>query len=228
MKELHSCIIECITHTHTQETRALKQQPRTATSSSKILAGHRHTRLHHGHGGIVYPTEPRSLLTFCHLDLDPFAVTHAALTHHHRSRSDQNFCLNLATPSLLPPFEHLSPLNICRCIFQTCPLSNILFLLLSLLHAITITISPTVYPTVKPRFDKSCSRLGGGGRKGCTTPRRVREEMEGRFLRPGSGLLRSSLPSPLPPVRNVREITPGDHGIHGSERWSWKKKVRER
>lgn len=35
-------------------------------------------------------------------------------------------------------------------------------LLLSLLHAITITISPTVYPTVKPRFDKSCSRLGGG------------------------------------------------------------------
>lgn len=166
MKELHSCIIECITHTHTQETWALKQQPRTATSSSKILAGHRHTRLHHGHGGIVYPTEPRSLLTFCHLDLDPFAVTHAALTHHHRSRSDQNFCLNLATPSLLPPFEHLSPLNICRCIFQTCPLSNILFLLLSLLHAITITISPTVYPTVKPRFDKSCSRLGGGEGRG--------------------------------------------------------------
>lgn len=124
MKELHSCIIECITHTHTQETRALKQQPRTATSSSKILAGHRHTRLHHGHGGIVYPTEPRSLLTFCHLDLDPFAVTHAALTHHHRSRSDQNFCLNLATPSLSPPFERLSPLNICRCIFQTCPPSN--------------------------------------------------------------------------------------------------------
>lgn len=153
------------THTHTQETRALKQQPRTATSSSKILAGHRHTRLHHGHGGIVYPTEPRSLLTFCHLDLDPSAVTHAALTHHHH-RSPQRPkllpqpCDTFPPPSLSSAYRLLISAGVSSKPVLP-PTVHPFSLLLSLLHAITITISPTVYPTVKPRFDKSCSRPGG-------------------------------------------------------------------
>lgn len=221
MKELHSCIIECITHTHTQETRALKQQPRTATSSSKILAGHRHTRLHHGHGGIVYPTEPRSLLTFCHLDLDPSAVTHAALTHHHH-RSPQRPkllpqpCDTFPPPSLSSAYRLLISAGVSSKPVLP-PTVHPFSLLLSLLHAITITISPTVYPTVKPRFDKSCSRPGGR-KEGVYNSTESSRRNGRKIFAPRIRTPPIESPLPPPPVRNVREITPGDHGIHGSER----------
>lgn len=83
-----------------------------ATSSSKILAGHRHTRLHHGHGGIVYPTEPRSLLTFCHqISIHP--PLHTLYTDPAATKTSGSTLRHLP----FPPFKCLSPLNICRCIF---------------------------------------------------------------------------------------------------------------
>lgn len=125
MKELHSCTIKCITHTHTRNSSF-----ETTTSNSNFVFKNFSRASSHSTSpwprGNCLPDRAEIFINF----LPPWSRSIRRYTRRSYTPPPPIPAATKTSASTLRhlpssfPFERLSPLNICRCIFQTCPPSN--------------------------------------------------------------------------------------------------------